>query len=352
MHVRSGAHPRRRADQHAHRSVFHRVEQLSLVGVVVEALDEGDFVGRNALGDESVLDVLVGVPSALLSRAKLFHFVRVEFFQKVRNIPECFLVAGGNCRFLALFQGVVFLDDGRVLLRLGHATIEEHKLCPLVRRPLVVDGRYFVNGCVQLSARFVVHLRRHCFGVQRQLARLVHQAQASSVAHLDVLDVRKALESRNNAVHQDAQLRRRRLYGNRAPIAALDLRQREFLAGVVLCIPPLDIVVGHHVGYRVVPLHQGAHVRPLAAQASDHLQADAGICRLKFRQGLDELTAEGVEVLKTGVGKEIRGQIPHDGVHLDGAVRDRRPGHEHRGAVHLADDAHLGVQIEGLARSC
>ena len=347
LHVHAGAHSLAGAEQEPHRPLVHGLEQGLFLGIAVVVLDEGNFRCRHALGHQQVCHVLVGVPPAGLGRAQFGDFILVEPLQRVDRCALALLVLLDLGHPELLPPGVVLLDQLVVALGLGHAAIQEEQLRSPVRRPLLVNPHGLVDRGIELAARLVGRRWLQHAGMQRHLAGPGHQAQPLLVALLHVLD------GRQHVVAGDHRLQQRLLGGcgdhlHGAALAALDLGQRELFARVVLGEPALNVLVGDHVGHRVVGIHQGAHVRPVAAQPVHQFQAVAGLGGLQLLGGVHELRPEGVEVLQAVLGQDLRRQVAHDRVHLDRTVGDRRAGHEQARSAVLVQHPHLGVQVEGL----
>ena len=276
----------------------------------------------------------------------------VVLVQGLKGLAFSVLVAL-SLRFAQVGQEfVVVVKALLVASLLRHAAIKKHELCSLVGAPLAVDFGNALRCDVELSSLlFALQARGNDPCVKRNLLGGVHEAEPCSIPYGYWFEVLKPLEPGDNAL-DDLFLCRGRLDVDANAATTLDPRNGKFSPGVVLAIPPLDVLVRNAVGERVVQVHEGAHVGPVATETVHLLETPARFGGLELGGGVNELRSPGVEMLHPHVGEVFGRQVAHHGVHLHGAVADRGAGHERDRPVCLAQRSDLGPQVVSLGRSC
>ena len=97
LHVGSGAHFLGGAEEDADAPGIHGIEQRLLLAVGVGVVDIGDFLGRNAFGDELVADFVIDVEAVGIGRREVAE-------DKLRRalVLACLPGAGKSCSMARL----------------------------------------------------------------------------------------------------------------------------------------------------------------------------------------------------------------------------------------------------------
>ncbi|QRE00577.1 hypothetical protein [Pseudomonas phage Itty13] len=339
LHVGAGAHLRGGAEQEAHAAGADLAEKLLLLEVGLGVVDEGDLVGRDALGDQLLLQVVIDrevtVQGHQLVGADLIQLggrVLVSLVGPACEVAQALGLGGTS----VLRRGQVDEDQLRaaILVELvverAHVAGGDVDLAALVIRVARVDQAHIQGGLpgvahdLQHVVRTLLRLLRQVLGAPNQRAARV----IVGVVAVRVLDRLADVVGLVLAARDDDVLR----------LAAAHLRHRQLLA--LGGEHAVDVRAVHHVGEGAVALHQLRHVHEFREPAV-HLVL-AGRRQLPVGHDLAEHARPGVEVAQALALQVHIVEIPLHGVHLGHGVADRRAGGEDHvaaagGLQHLPD---------------
>ena len=352
LHVGAGAHARGAADDDADLAGIDLCEQIRLLSVGICLLCIPDFCFRDPLGDKLALDVVIGVPPASEGAAAGLDVVLVVFVEGFDGALLGLLVAVQPGPFQLGDQRVVCRDVLLVSLGLRDAAVQEHDLRALVRVPLLVEPEDVVDHGTDLAGAVLdlgegVHRAR----IEADLPRPVHQPEPGRVALLEVRDAGKTPETVHHTIEK-ALLRGIRLDRHGLAVLAafhdgLDARKGELRAFLGL-VGGLHVLHGHGIGHRIVEVHQGAHVGPLATEAR-HLLEPARLGWFPLGRGRHVHRAPGVETFDPHVAEFLRREVPQHQVHFSDGVADRGASEERHGrAGPVVQGAEFQVKVHRL----
>ena len=365
LHVGAGAQLLRGPQQHAHLAGVHLAEQVSLLIVGVVVVDEGDLVGRDALLNQRLLEIIVHAEAThgRLHGAQPVGALGLQFFLGRFHVLQdaLRLLVAQRCRALdvlgrsvdAGLERLVFLQLGLGLLD-RRAQIRKHQLGALHIVVLLVAVNNLVRSAVNATAFLALgDFMLHQADVHRRLAGVSHDAQDVVIPLLGRSLARFNDGSTPGDVLHVGFLGRRLVQRQRGAASALERRQRELCAVVFLAVGLLDVIHRHRISHLVKHLQQIRRVHEVAHAVAGLVAVAAGRLHPHLVYA-GEGVGPGVERVEALRLHLVGHQVPHHVVHLGQRVGNRRAGGKHHAlaaTVLVVDLVGLQVHIVGTLRA-
>ena len=342
LHIHARAHLGGGTKKDANAASIHVAEQLCFSHIRVGVMDEGNFLGGNALRHELLLHVVIygelaGCGNDFIHIDDAEGFVLVFLF---RRFPDRSAV---HVDKRPGFQILPFSLRGCLSLSaLGRGQVTEDKLRALVGGSFTPDFMNTFNSGIELGPFKIISGRLYQPVVQSRLASVIGNLERIVPARVR----RQILHAMNNAVHVPG-LGIGAFHHVIERFAALNRRCQGAFPGLLRLL--VQIAFGHDIGKGTVHGKQFRYILELGKAAFQRVVHPCGV-QLPAGRHLSKCGRPGIKVFNIFVFQFVILHIALQGIYFGNGIADGRTRHEVYAApiVLSLQITALDEQIEGL----